>query len=322
MKGHFLQSEEWEKFEQAEGKETLRVEGEGFSYLAVIEKTKLGEYLYCPYGPVVGMQKDADLTVCLERALNSLLEVAKRRGVVFVRVEPTTIDENAKRFGNERDLLIDVLKKNGLKESHELNPGHTWVIDLTVSQEDLLRGMEDRKRKQWRGHERKGLKIRKTQDPEEVGALMRLLMKVGERNKFTPQGETHLKKQLAAGFATLYLAEFEGKVVAASLVYDYDGVRYAVHAGADDDYRKLAGGTVLSVQEMIDARAAGGRRFDFWGMTPSEDKNHPWYGFTQYKKTFGGYEVDYLGTWDLPVKKLKYKVYEAMRVINRMMRKL
>ena len=39
---------------------------------------------------------------------------------------------------------------------------------------------------------------------------------------------------------------------------------------------------------IIDAKHNGRKKFDFWGVTTSEDPNHPWYGFTKFKKSFGG----------------------------------
>lgn len=127
---------------------------------------------------------------------------------------------------------------------------------------------------------------------------------------------------MKAGFATLYVAELDGLPIATSLVYDYDGARYYAHAAADYEHRKLAAGAILLVQMIVDAKRAGMQSFDFWGITTSENANHPWYGFTQFKKSFGGQQVDYAGTWDLPVKKFRYLLYIAIRKFNRLRRKL
>ena len=109
---------------------------------------------------------------------------------------------------------------------------------------------------------------------------------------------------------------------AAALVYDYDGVRYYAHAAADYEHRKLRAGTVLLVQMILDAARAGQQTFDFWGITTSTDPEHPWAGFTQYKKSFGGRQVDYAGTWDLPLNKRKYQLYKTLRQVNLRVRKL
>ena len=72
----------------------------------------------------------------------------------------------------------------------------------------------------------------------------------------------------------------------------------------------------------MEAKEAGKKRFDFWGVTTSEDPSHPWYGFTQYKKSFGGELVTYSGTYDLVTNAAKYKAYGLLRKANRLKRKV
>lgn len=350
--GHFLQSGEWEKYEQAEGHRTLRAEGEGFRALLVVHETALGEYLFCPYGPELWEVPGHDLKWSLEQALNSLAELARQEKTIFVRVEPTVAFTEAE------------MKGLGLVKSHDLDPAHTWTLDLTSGQESLLGGMEKRKVRYWRNYAKR-FTMRQTKNPEEIGLLTRLLAKLGERDHFNPQDEAHLRRQLEAGFATMYVLEtlpetegsqgsgagavndqdsasgsaagtsggsgadaglvetdtMEKKVIAAALIYDYDGVRYYAHAAADEEYMRQAPGSIVLIQMILDAAAAGMREYDFWGMTTSEDPKHPWYGFTQYKKSFGGRQVDYTGTWDLPVSRWKYRLYQGVRVVNRVMRR-
>lgn len=304
MKQHLLQSAAWEDYEQLEKHKTLRIAGDGFSALAVVESTPLGPYLFCPYGPTV------DDMAGLKEALDALTELAREQNAFFVRLEPTT------------PFPPDELASLGLEKSHDLDPAHTWVLDLTQSEEKIFADMEKEKGRLWRNCHKKGIAVRKTDNPEAINILMTMLSKVGDKNHFIPQKAIHLSNQMKAGFATLYVAELDGMPIAAALVYDYDGVRYYAHAAADYEHRKLAAGSILLVQTIIDARRAKMKSFDFWGITTSTDKNHPWYGFTEYKKSFGGERVDYAGTWDLPVKKYRYLVYKIIRKVNRVRRRV
>lgn len=302
------------KYQEREGHEVMRVAGEGYEAMAVVEKTPMGNYLYCPYGPT--LLDDKKIEMCLKNALEGLSEAARGQGAFFVRIEPT-LDAEA-----QNGALKRVLEGNGLKKSHDLDPAHTWVLGLSGSEEELLKGMRKSNVQYWRSSRKKGLTVRTTQDPGEIGVLTGFLRGVGNRNHFNPQDEKHLRDQLEAGFATLYIAEFQGKALAAALVYDDTGTRFYAHAAASEKERKLAAGTVLLVQMILDARVAGKKYFDFWGVTVSEDKNHPWYGFSQYKRSFGGELVNYAGTWDLPIEKGKYGIYRVVRWGNRVKRKL
>ena len=316
---HILQSEAWEECLQKDGEQTHRWAGEGWSALAVQKKTPVGSYLFLPYGPAI---LDAEhRTQCLQDALQTLSERARSLGCLFVRCEPTFAVNAAQ------------MRSQGLVEAKEIDPKHTWVLDLADQTEaELLAGMEKNKPRSWRNMASKGMSVRTTQDPAAVTELTRLLMAVGEQDHFTPQAEDHLRHQLETGFATLYLVDLAeatdvdrgvgSQVIAAALVYDYDGVRYYAHAAADYEHRKLRAGTVLLVQMILDAARAGQQTFDFWGITTSTDPQHPWAGFTQYKKSFGGRQVDYAGTWDLPLNKRKYQLYKTLRQVNLRVRKL
>lgn len=312
MKQHLLQSPEWEAYEKSEGQVPFRIEGEGFSALAVLKKTMLGNYLYCPYGPTIEFQNVEECKQNFKRAIEALKALAKEQKAFFIRVEPTF------------DVINDAeLKALGFEKSQDIDPAHTWVLNLAdLSQEEILAGIEKRKLRHWRTHKNKGISLRQTQDPEQITILTQFLKGLGERDHFNPQNEAHLKGQLKAGFAKLYVAELDGEPIAAALIYDHDGVRYYAHAATDDEHRKLMAGTIILIQMIVDAKENGEKVFDFWGITTSEDPKHPWYGFTQYKKSFGGEQVDYAGTWDLPVKGLRYKLYKVVRKINRAKRKI
>ncbi len=313
--GHFLQSSAWESYEQLEGRKTFRIVEKGFYALAVLKSTPLGDYLFCPYGPAAQDRQ------ALEKALGALRDLAKQQKAFFVRVEPTLqlVEDGSDLKDNQ--VTVDIMRNYGLIKSHDLEPAHTWVIDLDCSRDALLDGIEKRKVRHWRTHEKKGMKIRTTRDPEEISILTEMLKALGERDRFTPQDEQHLKNQLKAGFAVLYVMELDGQPIAAALMHDYGDTRFTMHAAADEGHMKMVPGTILQVQEMLDAQEAGMKQIDFWGMTPSNDPKHPWYGFTQYKKSFGGRQVDYCGTWDLPINHFKYKIYQMIRKLNRLKRK-
>lgn len=307
MNQHFLQSPAWEQLQQTEGHQTFSLSGENYSALAILQSTPIGKYLFCPYGPTLAT---ADITT-LKLALNALTQIARKQQAFFIRIEPPY------NSPSESDL-----KALGLKKSHDIDPAHTWVLDLTQPEEKIFADMEKEKGRLWRNCHKKGISMRQTQDPAEIDILMAMLSKVGSQNHFIPQDKEHLLNQMKAGFATLYIAELDGAPIAASLVYDHDGVRYYAHAAADYEHRKLAAGSILLVQMIIDAKANGTKVFDFWGITTSEDKNHPWYGFSQYKRSFGGAQVDYAGTWDLPLQPVKYHLYQVIRRFNRLSRKV
>lgn len=321
---HLLQSPVWQKYEELEGHKTIRLEGENYTVCASFCKTPFANYLFAPYGPA------ATTKSALESALEALSSHAATKNATFIRIEPTLPLSGPEMAEIARHLKLKI------KKSHDLNPKHTWQLDLTPSQEELLGAINPNKTRPWRNHAKKNLKIRTSKNPEDISILTDLLQKIGQTNHFTPQNETHLKNQLKSGFATLYivdLAENSPKTakteasaapfpIAAALVYDYDHTRYYAHAAADFDHRKLEAGSIILLQSILDAKAEGQKIYDFWGITTSTDPNHPWYGFTKFKKSFGGHQVDYAGTYDLILKPFRYTCYSLFRKLNRALRKL
>ncbi len=310
---HFLQSETWEQYQKLEGHETFYLKGDDFIASGIITKTKLGNYLYCAYGPAVTDAKS------LQHALEAIMPLAKEKNALFIRIEPTIV--------LKEEQIAKVAQKLGnysIKKTHDLDPANTWIVDLYDDLDQTLAGIEKDKVRVWRNYAKKGITIRTTKNPDDIPAFIKLLKSVANQGNYVAQEENHLKNQLRSDFGTLYLAELEGQdePIAGVLVFDYDDTRYAMHAAAAYEHRRLKAGAILQVETIVDAQKAGRHNYDFWGITTSEDPKHPWYGFTQYKKTFGGHQVDYTGTYDIILSPTKYKAYTALRKVNRAKRLL
>ena len=304
MTPHILQSPLWQHFQELQGAETFTAEGLDWSFLAILDHTPLGNYLFVPYGPFL-RQKSA-----LNSALEALSKLAAQKNAFFIRIEPTIPFSPAE------------MAKFGLKKTTNIDPEHTWTLDLTPSSEQILAQMKQNNRNLYKNHAKKGLSFVSTQNPEKISFLTQLLAQVSQHNHFSPHQEKYLKNQLIAGFSTLYLAKLENQVIAAALVYDDPSTRYYAHAAADYEHRKLSAGTSLLVQIILDAKKIGKTSFDFWGVTTSENPQHPWYGFSKFKRSFGGKLTTYSGTYDLPLKKSRYFTYSLLRPINRSLQKI
>ena len=106
-------------------------------------------------------------------------------------------------------------------------------------------------------------------------------------------------------------------------MFDDKTTRYDLQGAQSEEGRKLHGTGLLSIQLILDAKEKGLKRFDFWGIAPENaSKNHPWAGFTNFKKTFEGTEEIHAGTYDLILKPAKYKLYELTRKLNRLRRRI
>lgn len=115
----------------------------------------------------------------------------------------------------------------------------------------------------------------------------------------------------------------DGEIIAASLFFDYQGTRFYMQSAANLDFKHLPATVALLSHAIFTAKEDGLRNLDFWGIAPENaDASHPWYGFTEFKKSFGGYEKIYAGTFDYLINSQKYHLYSLLRKINRIKRKI
>ena len=308
---HFLQSEAWGHFQEKEGNRVYLVEGDSYSISAVLKSTSLGNYLFCPYGPMV---KDFQaLQICLDE----LKRLANETNSFFVRIEPTVKFEN------------DQLESLGFVKSCNINVNATWILDLDKEEDELVSGMHKRLVRYWRNREKKGITIRQSKDPKDVDALYDFVKACGEDRGWISETKEYLVSQLEEDFAVLYVVELQTDTnetipLSSAIMFDYGDTRFYAHASSspDDKYRKLQANGILLIQAILDAKESGKEHFDFWGITLSDDENHPYAGFTKFKKSFSGRVVEYSGTWDLPISNLKYNSYLTLRKINRAIRRI
>ena len=173
----------------------------------------------------------------------------------------------------------------------------------------------------------KGISVRTSKNPAEMKIFFKFYEEVAKKDNFQTNERNYLKNQLNFDFTTLYIAEFTDEngqkiPIAATIMYTGKDTCYYAYAGADYEFRKKEAGAILLTQMLMDARAAGKKFFDFWGITTSENPKDHWYGFTKFKKSFGGRQIDYAGTYDIPINRKKYALYSLLRPINKLKRKI
>ncbi|NLA43335.1 peptidoglycan bridge formation glycyltransferase FemA/FemB family protein [Candidatus Saccharibacteria bacterium] len=314
MKTHFLQSKAWQTFQEAMGRTVYFREGEGWQYRAILEPgTRLAPArLYCPYGPTAINQR------ALNTALESLKALAASTDATFVRVQPLGVESG--EFSHE---------KLGLKQIEYSQPADTWCIDLTQDEETIIANMKQSNRNIYRNYHKKGLSYRSSVDSDEISHLLRLIKQTAERNNISAHSDNYLvtqaKSLIPIGAATLHFIEHEGKIIAAALTYNTDETTYYAHASADFKHRKLGASTALVAEIILRAKKNGRKTCDLYGITTSEDSQHPWVGFTKFKKSFGGYHIPLSHTYDLPIKSGLYRTYslaKRSRALSQKLRKL
>lgn len=297
------QSKAWQKLQEDLRETSFFEKTADYQYLAILKSTPVGDYLYLPYGPVY-IDKPG-----FKKALKSLTALAKDKGAIFIRVEPMDPD-----FASYAPSTA--------KKSKDLNPKETWVLDLTGKDEDLKQKLPSRLLRYYKSAGKKGITIETSHDPADIHYLLDLQKALADKKGISTFSEEYLKTELSQSFTTLYLARYCDEVVAAGLVFDDQATRYNLQGAQSEQGRKLHATGILTIQLILDAKAKNLKTFDFWGIAPENaSKNHPWAGFTNFKKTFAGTEVNHAGTYDIVINPAKYRLYQLFRKLNRLIRK-
>lgn len=299
---HFLQGDAWAAFQQARGRTVFYAQGDGWSWLAHTERSRLGELLYCPYGPTVTSP------AALEAALGALKLCAKKVRADFIRIEP------------QGPLTEDDLRKAQLQRAQrDIQPRHTLVKDLARDDAELLREMSSTNRRLYRRAAQAGFTFTASNDPKDIAPFLAMLREVAQRQHITTRTDEYFTTMaevlLPRRAATIFYALHDNRIVAGCLAFEDATTRYYAHAAAADSARHLQPGPPLMGYLIFDAKNAGKKYFDYYGIAPPDEPNHKWAGFTRLKKSFGGEVKTTLGTWELPVKIVRYHAYRTVRRI-------
>lgn len=291
-----MQSKEWEKLENSLGNKTFWIEN------TLLIKTPLPRgmsYLFCPRGP-------EELT---EDFSKKAIELAKKEGAIFVRVEPSK-EFRIKKY------------ESRIKKSINLNPANTLVLDLTKPEEQILSEMKQKTRYNINLAKKKGVEIEVSSDVSKADVFYKIMKETSERDKFGAHPLEHYKKLLEilgeGGTMKVYLAKFEGEYIAANIVSFFGNTTSYLHGASSNEYRNVMAPYLLQWQAILDAKKMGFQYYDFWGIAPNDDPKHSWAGVTRFKKGFGGEQLDFPGTYDLVVSKVWYKIYKVVRFLNRL----
>ena len=301
------QTKKWQKLANELGEKTFFEENNDYTILAIEKQTKFGKYLYLPYGPYAPTKNGA------RSAYKALESLASSKNITFIRIEPQS-PSTAEFWRNLPNC----------QKSRNLSPEETWVLDLSPEMDEIYKNMKQNTRNLCKNYAKKDIYVKKSENKEkDIEILAKFHKQIAKTKKIGAFSEKYLKTEAMQPFATLYVAYFEKKPIAASLFFDHENTRFYMQSASDKNFHKLPATYAILNEAILDAKKKGLKKLDFWGIAPEDaPKNHPWAGFSNFKKSFGGEEVKYVGTYDLVFKPVEYKIYKLARSGNLFLRKL
>jgi len=325
----FLQSWEWGEFQRSLGRKTWIIgveidENEMVGTrrhtnwntkehelicgaLVVKHNLPLGRsYLYLPRGPVIEKLKIKNQKLkILGLFLEKIKEIAKAEKSIFIRMEPTI-----------QGISIFNLKSEILNQTRSVQPKDEWRLDLMPSKENLLKAMHPKTRYNIGLAKRYGVKVREGGEGD-FEIFWQLIAKTYKKKRLKTHPKNYYFQMLKLEPVKLYLAEYQGKILVANIMVFWGKEVIYLHGGSSDEDKKVMAPYAIFWETICEAKRLGYRYYNFGAVAPEESgENHPWFGITRFKKGFGGEEVNYAGTWDLPISMVWYKIYKFTKFIT------
>ena len=232
--------------------------------------------------------------VTLPLPLKQIDAIAAENDVFFIKLEPA-IQTNEANLGN----ILSLLKNSGLRgDRWPLSPTRTIKIDLTKSEEELLKNMEKDTRYSVRLATRHGVIVKQTDDFEE---FKKLYYDTAKRKRFWPA-----KKEIETLWSTFYkekaaailTAYYNNNPIASTLLLFHEKSSQYQHAASIDGHRDVMAPYLLLWEAMRFLKKKGCTVLDLEGIhDPRVRSTRNWKGFTLFKRGFGGEEVEYLGSF-------------------------
>ena len=299
----FLQSWEWGELGRAMGSKIWRlgvlengkIEG---VMLAVKVEARRGRFLFVPHGPIINWANGE----AFDLLIRELKKIAKEENAVFIRIAPS---EKKSEEG------MGVLGALGLRPS----PIHThaellWLLDLSPSEEDLLKNMRKQTRYSIQKAGKDGVLVEISAKPEDAERFYEIYETTAQEQKFHAFSREYIASEFkafaGAGSVKFFFARYKGEIVSAAMIIFSKHEAFYHHGASLKKYPQLTASHLLQWEVIREARRRGCRIYNFWGISPPDNRKHPWAGLSLFKRGFGGYAEEFISSHDLP---LSYKYW-------------
>lgn len=307
----FLHSWNWGEFSLAMGHKIWRLgiyENEELVGAALVVKisAKRGKFLFVPHGPILKFpisnfqfpNKSQISNDKFQNIIKTLVayvkDLAEKEMCSFIRISPL-LERNEGNWQMFRD--------SGFRKAPiHMHAESTLLLDITKSEEELLKNMRKTTRYLIKRMEKEGVEI-EIENPPVGGHFLRLQKKVAERKHFIVFSEKQIRKEIEIFYPgneiAVFNAKYNNEIIASALIIFYGYRAFYYQSASYYENKNISAPYLLVWRAIQEAKKRECLVFDFYGASPADKPNHPWAGPTLFKLGFGSQRVDYLPAQDL-----------------------
>lgn len=267
--------------------------------------------LYIPRGPII-YQPDLSYEQVKE-FWDNIKTLAKKYNSIFTLIEPTQ-----DKYNNYINLFNNYTKISFI----ERLPHQTQILDLTTTEENLLKNMHPKMRYNIKLAQKKDVKIRIIPNThyefkKYFDTFFKLIQDTSKRNNFAIHPKSHYRHLLENSFEKLktflIIAEYQENILATNIILDTPEQRIYLHGASSSQNRNLMSPPLLQWESILEAKKLGKKLYDFWGTSTNKPS---WQGISRFKKQFGGQTIDYPNTRLAIHNKFIFIMYSIYRQIR------
>ncbi|MEY3470696.1 MAG: hypothetical protein RLZZ223_46, partial [Candidatus Parcubacteria bacterium] len=222
--------------------------------------------IYIPRGPILYKSNLSKSEI--QEFWDNIKNLSKKYNAVFTLIEP------AQDIYNNYYQLFQQVKIRVSKV--ERLPHQTQIMDLSLSEDDLLKNMHSKMRYNIRLAKKKGVQIKTIQKKNKdfdkyFNNFIELMQETSQRGVFSihrPDHYRHLLELVSSDLKTsLIVAEHDNKILAANIILDTTEQRIYLHGASSSQNRNLMAPPLLQWESILEAKKNAKKFYDFWGIS-------------------------------------------------------
>jgi len=260
-----------------------------------------------------------------ETLLEHLYKIGKEEKCIFIQLEPNITIEKGK---TAMEQLLSTSYLNLLPSQHPLFTKYTFQLNLTKSEEELLKNMHPKTRYNIKLAQKHNVQIIEEKTDKAFEIYWKLTEETTKRQNFfshtkkyhklmwetLKEGSTEKKGDELS--AHLFLANYTPSshsrpvTLAAWILFTFHDTVYYPYGASSSEYRNVMASNLMMWEAIRFGKKRGFKLFDMWGsLGENPDTNDSWYGFHRLKQGYGPKLVEFVGSYDLVISPILYKLY-------------
>jgi len=303
MKTHILQTQQWANFKSSYGNTAIKA-GNIFYTKHKIPFTGYF-YAYCPrVNPM-----EIDFLVLRE-------SLQKNKCIACHLDVPNVVKGSA-----EEESALGILNENCTPSPRDEFAKGNFILDLTPSLDTILNNMHPKQRYNIKLAEKKGATLRKSEGiHKDLDIFHDLYVDTAKRQGYFYRSKSYFEKIIEAfgkDMVHILVIEFEGEPLASWMLFIHDNALYYPYGGSSTKNRNLQPNALIGWEAIKFGKEHDCEYFDMWGAAYDlNNEKDPYYGFTDFKRKFGGTHVQYISSYDLIINKTAYNLFNLANSIR------